>query len=505
MLELKNITKTFQNGKLIANDNISVAFKEKSIHAIIGENGAGKTTLISIIMGLKNQTSGEIIFKDKNINIKNPHQANQIGIGLVPQHIELIENKTVWENVVLGNEITKKGLINKKESIKRVDVLIQKYNFSINPYDIVSKLTLSQKQKVLILKTLFFESEVIIFDEPTSVLSTNEIDELLKSMVDLKKQGKLIIFISHKLKEIMSVADTISVLRRGKLVKTLPKKRATIGKLTDLIIGKKNGLMKYHNPHKPKNKILVSLRHVGTHSVNNVALKNINLDIKSGEIIGILGVDGSGQSELVKVILQRKKKINKESSILIDGIQQMGRNHTKILRDSVSLLPEDRHAEGLVLDESIRNNFFLSRIDDFTKFGFIKSKKQNKFVKDNIEKFDIRGAENIKANVSSLSGGNQQKIIFSRELSKGNKLFIANKPTVGVDVGAIKTIYNNLFEYVNKGNAAIVISDEIEEVVQISHRLVIFFSGEIMGVVSPNTPLSKIGRMMLGEKYEDIK
>lgn len=504
MLEIRNLTKSFQNGQLIANDKISILFNESSIHSIIGENGAGKTTLISMIMGLKSPTEGEILLNNRKVNIKNPHAANKMGIGLIPQHIELVENKTVWENVIIGNEITKKGILLKNECIDQVSELIKKYDFKLDPLMKISKLTLPQKQKVLILKTLFIDSKIIIFDEPTSVLSTNEIEELLKSMKELKKQGKLIIFISHKLKEVLEVSDKISVLRKGKLVKTLDRKDATVSSLTDLIIGKKNGVIDYTNPNKPTNEVLVSLKNIGTHSQNNVKLENINLDIHKGEIIGVLGVDGNGQDELVKVLLQRKKRINKESSIIINDVEQMGRKTRDILADTISLLPEDRHWEGLVLDESIKNNFFISRIDSFSKWGFINSKKQKEFISQNIEKFDIRGADNIKERVATMSGGNQQKIIFARELSKGNPLFIANKPTVGVDVGAIKIIYNNLFDYTKVGNAAIVISDEIEEVIQISHRLIVFFAGKIMGVVPKTTPLKILGRMMLGETYDEI-
>ena len=504
ILETKNLTKKFNNGKIIANKNISMIFFANEIHSIVGENGAGKTTLISMLMGITSPSEGQILFNGEDTKIKNPHNANKLGISLVPQHIELVEDKKVWENVMLGQEITNKwGFIDKDESVKIVWDLIKKYDFNLDPNYLVRDLTISQKQKILILKTLYVDAEIIIFDEPTSVLSVNEIEALLMSIKKMKKNGKTIIFISHKLKEIKKISDRISVIRKGEHTLTIENNdKATIDIISNEIIGEKRGVIKYTNPHKPFAETLVKVKNLGTHSENHIQLKNINFDIKKGEIMGIAGVDGSGQNELVKVMLQRKNKINQETFISIDNEEISSKNFEEILNNHISLIPEDRHKEGLILNDSIFNNIFLSTIDSYAnKIGFINRKKQQEFSKKIISDLDVRGAKYLKNNISSMSGGNQQKIIVGRELSKNNKLLIAQKPTTGVDIKSIESIYNHFFDYANKGNSILLISDELEELVQVSHRIIVFYNGEIMGIVPSNVKIKTIGKMMLGERY----
>ena len=502
VIELENITKEFPG--IVANDNISLKVKKGEIHALLGENGAGKSTLMSILFGMYQPTSGKIKVRGKEVVIKDPNVANELGIGMVHQHFKLVEVFTVLENIILGVEPTKCGFIKFQYAKKRLEQLSKQYGFEVDLNAKIEDINVSMQQKTEILKMLYRENDILIFDEPTAVLTPQEIDELLLIMKNLAKEGKSILFISHKLDEILAVADTCSILRKGKLVQTLDVKNTTKEELSRLMVGreitfsysKKEPIIK-DTVLKIRNLSMLDKIHKGVLSVNNVSF-----DVRGGEIVTIAGIDGNGQSDLVFGITGLEK-IEKGNIYIKD------KNITKLSifkRNNLGLchIPEDRHKYGMVLDYDLQNNLILENYwkKRYTKGKVIQNKKTiNENSNELIDKYDIRSGQGSSTVVRSMSGGNQQKAIIAREIERDPEILVAVQPTRGLDVGAIENIHNQLINERDKGKAILVVSYELDEVLKISDRILVMFKGQIVGELDPkNTTREELGLYMAGSK-----
>ena len=502
VIELENITKEFPG--IVANDNISLKVKKGEIHALLGENGAGKSTLMSILFGMYQPTSGKIKVRGKEVVIKDPNVANELGIGMVHQHFKLVEVFTVLENIILGVEPTKCGFIKFKYAKKRLEQLSKQYGFEVDLNAKIEDINVSMQQKTEILKMLYRENDILIFDEPTAVLTPQEIDELLLIMKNLAKEGKSILFISHKLDEILAVADTCSILRKGKLVQTLDVKNTTKEELSRLMVGreitfsysKKEPIIK-DTVLKIRNLSMLDKIHKGVLSVNNVSF-----DVRSGEIVTIAGIDGNGQSDLVFGITGLEK-VEKGNIYIKD------KNITKLSifkRNNLGLchIPEDRHKYGMVLDYDLQNNLILENYwkKRYTKGKVIQNKRTiNENSNELIDKYDIRSGQGSSTVVRSMSGGNQQKAIIAREIERDPEILVAVQPTRGLDVGAIENIHNQLINERDKGKAILVVSYELDEVLKISDRILVMFKGQIVGELDPkNTTREELGLYMAGSK-----
>lgn len=502
VIELENITKEFPG--IVANDNISLKVKKGEIHALLGENGAGKSTLMSILFGMYQPTSGKIKVRGKEVVIKDPNVANELGIGMVHQHFKLVEVFTVLENIILGVEPTKCGFIKFKYAKKRLEQLSKQYGFEVDLNAKIEDINVSMQQKTEILKMLYRENDILIFDEPTAVLTPQEIDELLLIMKNLAKEGKSILFISHKLDEILAVADTCSILRKGKLVQTLDVKNTTKEELSRLMVGreitfsysKKEPIIK-DTVLKIRNLSMLDKIHKGVLNVNNVSF-----DVRGGEIVTIAGIDGNGQSDLVFGITGLEK-VEKGNIYIKD------KNITKLSifkRNNLGLchIPEDRHKYGMVLDYDLQNNLILENYwkKRYTKGKVIQNKKTiNENSNELIDKYDIRSGQGSSTIVRSMSGGNQQKAIIAREIERDPEILVAVQPTRGLDVGAIENIHNQLINERDKGKAILVVSYELDEVLKISDRILVMFKGQIVGELDPkNTTREELGLYMAGSK-----
>ena len=502
VIELENITKEFPG--IVANDNISLKVKKGEIHALLGENGAGKSTLMSILFGMYQPTSGKIKVRGKEVVIKDPNVANELGIGMVHQHFKLVEVFTVLENIILGVEPTKCGFIKFKYAKKRLEQLSKQYGFEVDLNAKIEDINVSMQQKTEILKMLYRENDILIFDEPTAVLTPQEIDELLLIMKNLAKEGKSILFISHKLDEILAVADTCSILRKGKLVQTLDVKNTTKEELSRLMVGreitfsysKKEPIIK-DTVLKIRNLSMLDKIHKGVLSV-----KNKTINERGGEIDTIAGIDGNGQSDLVFGITGLEK-IEKGNIYIKD------KNITKLSifkRNNLGLchIPEDRHKYGMVLDYDLQNNLILENYwkKRYTKGKVIQNKKTiNENSNELIDKYDIRSGQGSSTVVRSMSGGNQQKAIIAREIERDPEILVAVQPTRGLDVGAIENIHNQLINERDKGKAILVVSYELDEVLKISDRILVMFKGQIVGELDPkNTTREELGLYMAGSK-----
>ncbi len=502
VIELENITKEFPG--IVANDNISLKVKKGEIHALLGENGAGKSTLMSILFGMYQPTKGTIKVRGKETIIKDPNVANDLGIGMVHQHFKLVEVFTVLENIILGVEPTKFGFINFKVAKKRVSELAKKYGLEVDINAKIEDINVSMQQKNEILKMLYRDNDILIFDEPTAVLTPQEILELLQIMRNLANEGKSILFISHKLDEILAVADTCSILRKGQLIKTLEVKNTTKEELSRLMVGREI-TFSYSKKEcelkdtilKVRNLSMLDKIHKGINSVNGVSF-----NVRGGEIVTIAGIDGNGQSDLIFGITGLEK-------ILKGNVFIKDKNVTKLSiykRNNLGLchIPEDRHKFGVVLDYDLQNNLVLENYwkKRYTKANIIRNKKTiNENSEELIKKYDIRSGQGSSTIVRSMSGGNQQKAIIAREIERDPEILIAVQPTRGLDVGAIENIHNQLINERDKGKAILVVSYELDEVLKISDRILVMFKGEIVGELDPkNTTKEEIGLYMAGSK-----
>ena len=504
-IEMLNIRKEF--GSLVANDDITLQLKKGEIHALLGENGAGKSTLMSVLFGLYQPEEGIIKKDGEVINITGPNDATKHKIGMVHQHFKLVEVFSVMDNIILGAETTKFGFLQKKEARAKVKKLSEEYGLNIDLDAIVENITVGMQQRVEILKMLYRDNDILIFDEPTAVLTPQEIEELLKIMKNLASRGKSILFITHKINEILAVADRCTVLRKGKYIGTVDIANATKEELSEMMVGRKVEFVVDKKERVPGEVVLdvenlvVASSKKGKNSVNDVSFK-----VRQGEIVCIAGIDGNGQSELIYSITG----INKVKS---GTIKLLGEDVTKSSVDKKNKLglahiPEDRHKHGLVLDFDLENNMVLKKYEDskFQKYGFIKKDEVRKYSDELIEKFDVRTRAGSKTIARTMSGGNQQKAIIAREIDSDHELLIAVQPTRGLDVGAVEYIHKQIVAERDKGKAVLLVSFELDEVMNLSDRILVMYEGEIVGELEPKkTTVNELGLYMAGSKKDKVE
>jgi len=505
IIEMRNITKAFPG--IVANDNVTFELKKGEIHALLGENGAGKSTLMSILFGMYKQDSGTILKNGEVIDINSPNDANDYGIGMVHQHFKLVEVFSVLDNVILGIEETKKGIIDRRQAEQEILKLCDKYSLQVDPKAIIEDITVGMQQRTEILKMLIRKNEVLIFDEPTAVLTPQEIDQLMITMKNLAKEGRSIIFITHKLDEIMDVCDRVTILRRGKLIDTVDVKstskeklsRMMVGRDIDLVIDKKE--IKLGETALLVKDLTVINEISKKHSVNNVSFK-----VNKGEIVCIAGIDGNGQSELAYAIsgLIRPAK----GSVYLNYVD-VTRKGIRFRNDhGLSHIPEDRHKYGLILQENLANNLVLKKyhLQPFHKRGFIQNEAINELGEKLINKFDIRSGRGVKTIVGSMSGGNQQKTIIAREIDKDNEVILAVQMVRGLDVGAVEFSHKQLIEQRNKGHAILLVSLDLDEVYSVSDRVLVMYKGEIVkDSLTKDISIEEIGYYMAGIKKDNVK
>jgi len=505
IIEMINITKEFPG--IVANDNITLRLKKGEIHALLGENGAGKSTLMSVLFGLYQPEKGEIRKNGQVVQINNPNDANALGIGMVHQHFQLVEIFTVLENIILGVEPNKAGFLKKNEAREKVMALSEKYGLRVDPDALIEDITVGMQQRVEILKMLYRENEILIFDEPTAVLTPQEIKELLEIMRGFAKEGKSILFITHKLNEIMAVADRCTVLRKGKCIGTVDVKDTTKEELSRMMVGRDISFKVEKKESKPGD-VVLSVRNLSVPSKiqKKDAVKNISFDVRAGEILCLAGIDGNGQTEFVNALTGLEKASS--GSIILKGkdITKASVRERSIL--GMSHIPEDRHKHGLVLDYKLEENLVLQRYwqPKFHKNGFIKFKAVREYAEGLIEKYDIRSGQGPETITRSMSGGNQQKAIVAREIDKNHDLLVAVQPTRGLDVGAIEYVHKQLVASRDAGKAVFLVSLELDEVMNVSDRIVVIYEGEIVGELDPKTTnVQELGLYMSGAKRDVIK
>ncbi|MDY4181037.1 MAG: ABC transporter ATP-binding protein [Pseudoflavonifractor sp.] len=497
-----NITKRFPG--IIANDNITLQLRRGEIHALLGENGAGKSTLMSVLFGLYQPEEGTIKKDGKVVQIKDPNDANDLGIGMVHQHFKLVEVFSVLDNIILGVEPTRGPFLQKDEARKKVVELSEKYGLKVDPDAMVEDISVGMQQRTEILKMLYRDNEILIFDEPTAVLTPQEIEELMDIMRGLKAEGKSILFITHKLNEIMAVADRCSVLRKGKYIGTVDVAGTTKEELSRMMVGRDVEFQVHKEPCTPGETVLeVKDLTVASKIHKNNAVKHVSFQCRAGEIVCIAGIDGNGQSELVYGLTGIEPL--EGGTITLKG-QDI--THAPIRRRSVlgmSHIPEDRHKYGLVLDYSLEDNLVLQRYfePEFVGGGFLKRKAIRDYAQRLIEQYDVRSGQGPVTMARSMSGGNQQKAIIAREIDKDPELLIAVQPTRGLDVGAIEYIHGQIVAQRDAGKAVLLVSLELDEVMSLSDRILVMYEGEIVGELDPKTTtVEELGLYMAGAKRE---
>lgn len=505
VIEMINIVKKFPG--IIANDNITLKLKRGEVHALLGENGAGKSTLMSVLFGLYQPDGGEIRKEGKVVQINNPNDANALGIGMVHQHFKLVEIFTVLENIILGVEPNKMGFLQKKEARKKVMELSEKYGLKVNPDAYIQDITVGMQQRVEILKMLYRENEILIFDEPTAVLTPQEIKELLQIMRGFAEEGKSILFITHKLNEIMEVADRCTVLRKGKCVGTVNVKDTTKEELSRMMVGRDISFKVKKKESKPGD-VVLSVKNLNVVSKvrGKNTVKNVSFNVRAGEIVSIAGIDGNGQTELVNAITGLEKVSS--GKILLCGHDITNASIRQRSIYGMSHIPEDRHKHGLVLDYKLEENLVLQRYwqPEFQNRGFIKFDSVRKYAEKLIDKYDIRSGQGPVTIVRNMSGGNQQKAIIAREIDKEHELLIAVQPTRGLDVGAIEYIHKQLVETRDANKAVLLVSLELDEVMNVSDRILVMYEGEIVGELDPKaTTVEELGLYMSGAKRDVVK
>ncbi|GGH32445.1 ABC transporter ATP-binding protein [Paenibacillus segetis] len=496
VVELKSITKRFPG--IVANDSISLKLHKGEIHALLGENGAGKSTLMNILFGLYQPDEGSIEIDGKPVQIDNPNKAIEYGIGMVHQHFKLVQPFTVTENIILGME-PKHGIsLDHKSAATKIKNLSEQYGLKVDPYAKIQNISVGMQQRVEILKTLYRGAQILIFDEPTAVLTPQEITELMDIMRRLVAEGKSIILITHKLKEIMHISDTVTIIRRGKVIDTVKTSESNPSQLAEKMVGRNVTFKVDKQPAEPGETVM---------SVNDIQLKRkdgvsvlngLSFDVKAGEILGIAGVDGNGQSELIEVITGLRSP--DQGSVKVSGKEIAGRTPRFVAESGVAHIPEDRHKHGLVLDFSMSENFVLETYykDPYSKRGFLNFDAIKKQAQRLIEQFDVR-TPGITTLARSLSGGNQQKAIIAREIDKDPDVLVAAQPTRGLDVGAIEFVQKQLIAQRDKGKAVLLISFELDEIMNVSDRIVVIYEGKIVGEVLPEqTNDQELGLMMAG-------
>ncbi|MDA2767844.1 ABC transporter ATP-binding protein [Bacillus cereus group sp. Bc010] len=496
VIEMNNITKVFPG--IVANDDITLQVKQGEIHALLGENGAGKSTLMNVLFGLYQPEQGEIKIKGKPVKITNPNIANDLGIGMVHQHFMLVHNFTVTENIILGNEPKKNGKIAVEEAAKEIKQLSEQYGLAVDPHAKIEDISVGMQQRVEILKTLYRGAEILIFDEPTAVLTHQEIHELIQIMKKLVQEGKSIILITHKLKEIMEVCDRCTIIRKGKGIGTVDVAETDEHKLAELMVGRQVNFKTEKIEAKPMEEVL-SIANLIVHDTRKLpAVKGLDLTVRAGEIVGIAGIDGNGQSELIEAITGLRKV--ESGSIAIKGKEITNWPVRRITEEGIGHIPEDRHKHGLVLDFSVRDNIVLQTYykNPFSKKGILNFSKITEKAKALIEQFDVR-TPSEQTLARALSGGNQQKAIIAREVDRNPDLLIAAQPTRGLDVGAIEFIHKKLIEQRDNGKAVLLLSLELDEILNVSDRVAVIYEGKIVAIVdAKETNEQQLGLLMAG-------
>ena len=507
VVEMLNIRKEFPG--IVANDNITLQLRKGEIHALLGENGAGKSTLMGILFGMNQPDKGVIKVRGKEVKITNPNVANDLGIGMVHQHFKLVENFTVTQNIVLGCEpkiLFGLGMdLNK--AAKRIEELSKQYGLNVDPNAKIENISVGMQQRVEILKALYRGAEILILDEPTAVLTPQEIQELIQIIRNLTKEGKSVIIITHKLKEIKAAADHCTIIRRGKYIDTVKVSDTTEDELAAMMVGREVNFKVDKKEARPGD-VVLDIKNLSVKNNKKVlGLKDFSIDVRAGEIVGIAGVEGNGQSELIEAITGLRKSesgtINfKNKDITRESIRNR-------INSGIAHIPEDRHKRGLVLDYTIEENMVLEVYDKkpFSSKGLLNKKEIKKYAEKIIDEFDVRSGEGAESIARSLSGGNQQKAIIGREIELNPELLIAAQPTRGLDVGSIEYIHKRLVEQRDSGKAVLLVSLELDEILNVSDRIAIINNGELIGVVNADeTNENEVGLMMAGikggEKHE---
>lgn len=503
LVEMLNIRKAFPG--VIANDGVTLQVKKGEIHALLGENGAGKTTLMNILFGLYQPDEGEIRVKGQKVYITDPNVANDLGIGMVHQHFMLVDTFTVTQNIILGSEPTRLGRIHLAQAEREVQALSDKYGLSVNPKAKIRDISVGMQQRVEILKTLYRGADVLIFDEPTAVLTPQEVDELMAIMKSLVTEGKSIILITHKLKEIMQVCDRCTVIRKGKSVGTVEVRGTSVHELASRMVGRRVSFTTAKAPAKPK-EVVLKIRNLVVKDARQMnAVKGLNLDVRAGEVVGVAGVDGNGQTELIEAITGLRKC--ESGSITLHGKPITNLSPRKVTESGLAHIPQDRHKYGLVLDFSVGENLVLQTYyqQPFSKNMLLNGRAIDEKAEQLIEEYDIR-TSGVQTKTRALSGGNQQKAIIAREVDRSPTLLLAAQPTRGLDVGAIEFIHRKLVEERDKGKAILLISFELDEIIGLSDRIIVMFDGKIVADKRPeDTDEHELGLWMAGNQTKKKK
>lgn len=503
IIEMRSITKQFPG--IRANDNINLNLREGEIHALLGENGAGKSTLMSILFGIYKPTSGAIYKNDKPMTIESPNDANRYGIGMVHQHFKLVDVFTILDNIIMGSEPNNFGFLKRQEAKEEIEKIMKQYDLSVDLDAKIESVSVNMQQRTEILKMLYRHNDILIFDEPTAVLTPQEIEQLMATMKHLKKEGKSIIFITHKLDEIMDVADRVTVLRKGKAIGTVETKNTTKEDLSKMMVGrdvvfniKKKAIKLGEVVLEVNNLTLVSDR-----TKKNI-IDDVSFRVRQNEIVCVAGVDGNGQSEL-GLTLSGLLEAN-HGEIIIDNIDMTHKSIRYRNDHGLSHIPEDRHKHGLILQDTLGNNLALKKyhLPPFQRHGIINKKPIKKLATTLIDEFDIRSGEGAKSVMSTLSGGNQQKAIIGREIDKGSSLLLSIQTVRGLDVGAVEFSHKRIIEERNKGKAILLISFDLDEVMRVSDRILVMYEGRIVkNVMAKDISVEELGLYMSGTK-EDI-
>ena len=503
VIEMLNIRKEFPG--IVANDDITLQLRRGEIHALLGENGAGKSTLMSVLFGLYQPEKGVIKKNGEVVKINNPNDATALNIGMVHQHFKLVDVFTVLDNIILGAEDVKLGFLQKKEARKKVQALSEKYKLHVDLDAKIEDISVGMQQRTEILKMLYRDNEILIFDEPTAVLTPQEIDELMETMRGFAAEGKSILFITHKLNEIMAVADRVTVLRKGKYVGTVETKNTNKQELSNMMVGRPVQLQVDKVPAQPGEPVLeVSGLSMVSKISKKDAVKDVSFTVRAGEIVCIAGIDGNGQTELVYGLTGLEKA--SKGKITLCGKDISGCSIQKRSAAGMSHIPEDRHKHGLVLDDSLENNIVLQRFHEprFQKFGFINKPAVREYAERIIGQYDVRSGQGAITTARSMSGGNQQKAIIGREIDRENPLLIAVQPPRGLDVGAIEYIHGQLVAQRDAGKAVLLVSLELDEVMNLSDRILVMYEGQIVGELDPKqTTVQELGLYMAGAKRQE--
>ena len=505
-IEMVNITKRFPG--IVANDNVTIQLKHGEIHALLGENGAGKSTLMSVLFGMYQAEEGVIKKNGRVVKINSPNDANDLGIGMVHQHFKMVECFSVLDNIILGVEDTRFGMLQRDKAREKVMALSERYGLKVDPDALIEDISVGMQQRTEILKMLYRDNEILIFDEPTAVLTPQEIEELLQIMRNLAAEGKSILFITHKLNEIMAVADRCSVLRKGKYMGTVDVKDCDRAQLSRMMVGRDVEFAVQKEPAQPTDVVLEvkNLCMASKRSKRN-SVSDVSFQVRAGEIVCIAGIEGNGQSELVYGITGLESVLSGSVTFCGEDITNAPIRKRSLM--GMSHIPEDRHKHGLVLDYTLEDNMVLQRYfeNEFTtKGGILRRGNIREYAERLIEQFDVRSGQGPVTVTRSMSGGNQQRAIIAREIDRDPKLLIAVQPTRGIDVGAIEYVHKQIVAQRDAGKAVLLVSLELDEVMTVSDRILVMYEGEIVGELDPKTStVEELGLYMAGAKREDVR